>query len=209
MRYRTLTKNKEFTRAYTRGKSFVHPLLVLYVVKTRTGQTRVGITSSKKIGNAVTRNRARRVIRAAMQQLLPQNVGSWDLVFVARGKTAQSKSWQLEKVMKKQLEAAGVLQATQAEQPEWFPKGWFFSFASTKNFFHLFWEITVGLFPVVASMPLKQLLFMVLSKVQCWLCGEFCAAIPLEAVGETLCPQKENGSHSCFPFCLSSCSLFS
>ena len=118
MRYRTLTKNKEFTRAYTRGKAFVHPLLVLYVVKTRTGQTRVGITSSKKIGNAVTRNRARRVIRAAMQQLLPQNVGSWDLVFVARGKTAQSKSWQLEKVMKKQLEAAGVLQATQAEQPE-------------------------------------------------------------------------------------------
>ena len=118
MRYRTLTKNKEFTRAYTRGKSFVHPLLVLYVVKNRTGQTRVGITSSKKIGNAVTRNRARRVIRAAMQQLLPQNVGSWDLVFVARGKTAQSKSWQLEKVMKKQLEAAGVLQATQAEQPE-------------------------------------------------------------------------------------------
>ena len=118
MRYRTLTKNKEFTRAYTRGKSFVHPLLVLYVIKTLTGQTRVGITSSKKIGNAVTRNRARRVIRAAMQQLLPQNVGSWDLVFVARGKTAQSKSWQLEKVMKKQLEAAGVLQATQAEQPE-------------------------------------------------------------------------------------------
>ncbi len=118
MRYRTLTRNKEFTRAYTRGKSFVHPLLVTYVVKKRAGQTRVGITSSKKIGNAVTRNRARRVIRAAMQQQLPKDAGSWDIVFVARGKTAASKSWQLEKVMKKQLEAAGVLQSTQTECAE-------------------------------------------------------------------------------------------
>lgn len=117
MRYRTLTRNKEFTRAYTRGKSFVHPLLVTYVVKTRTRKTRVGITSSKKIGNAVTRNRARRVIRAAMYNQLPKDVGSWDIVFVARSKTAQSKSWQVEKVMRKHLEAAGVLESCPQEQP--------------------------------------------------------------------------------------------
>ena len=29
MRYRTITKNKEFTRVYSRGKSYVHPQLVL------------------------------------------------------------------------------------------------------------------------------------------------------------------------------------
>lgn len=110
MRYRVLNKNREFTRAYTRGKSFVHPLLVTYVVKTRGKKLRVGITSSKKIGNAVARNRARRVIRAAMAAQLPPDAGSWDIVFVARGRTAGCKSWQLEKVMRRQLVAAGVLQ---------------------------------------------------------------------------------------------------
>ena len=42
MRYRTLTKNKEFSRIYARGKSYVHPNLVLYVAKNRLGYTRIG-----------------------------------------------------------------------------------------------------------------------------------------------------------------------
>lgn len=109
MRYTTLCRNSEFGRAYAWGKAFVHPLLVTYVFKTRTRRLRVGVTSSKKIGNAVTRNRARRVIRAAMQQCLPNDAGSYDIVFVARGRTASSKSWQVQKVMQQQLRAAGVL----------------------------------------------------------------------------------------------------
>lgn len=116
MKYRVLNRNNEFTRAYARGKAFVHPLLVTYVFRTRSKKLRVGVTSSKKIGNAVTRNRARRVIRAAMAQVLPPEAGSWDIVFVARGRTAASKSWQVQKIMKKQLEAAGVLPAEESEQ---------------------------------------------------------------------------------------------
>lgn len=87
MRYHPLTRNNEFARAYTRGKSFVHPHVVLYVNKNRLGRTRVGITASKKIGNAVTRNRARRVLRAALYEVLPPDVGGYDLVLVARGQT--------------------------------------------------------------------------------------------------------------------------
>ena len=41
MRYHPLTRNNEFARAYTRGKSFVHPHVVLYVNKNRLGRTRV------------------------------------------------------------------------------------------------------------------------------------------------------------------------
>ena len=47
MRYRTLTKNKEFSRIYARGKSYVHPNLVLYVAKNRLGYTRIGLTATK------------------------------------------------------------------------------------------------------------------------------------------------------------------
>ena len=45
---------------YARGKSYVNQALVLYVLKTRSKRTRVGLTATKKIGHAVQRNRARR-----------------------------------------------------------------------------------------------------------------------------------------------------
>ena len=87
MRYKALTRNNEFARAYSRGKSFVHPQLVLYVNKNRVGHTRVGITATKKIGNAVVRNRARRVLRAALCAVMPLDIGGYDIVLVARGQT--------------------------------------------------------------------------------------------------------------------------
>ena len=97
MRYHPLTRNNEFARAYTRGKSFVHPHVVLYVNKNRLGRTRVGITASKKIGNAVTRNRARRVLRAALYEVLPPE-------------TPRLKSTQVAKTLERQLRAAGLVQ---------------------------------------------------------------------------------------------------
>ena len=68
----------------------------------------MGITASKKIGNAVERNRARRVIRAAAEMLGEFETG-YDLVFVARTRTVFRKSTEICRVMKKQLKSAGVL----------------------------------------------------------------------------------------------------
>lgn len=105
----TLKKNSDFRRLYGRGKSFANPALVTYVFKNRAGNCRIGITTSKKIGNAVIRNRSRRVIRAAYAQLEPEISGNWDFVFVARSRTHKLKSYDILRVMKKQLAAAGVL----------------------------------------------------------------------------------------------------
>lgn len=52
------------------------------------GHLRVGFTASRKVGNAVIRNRARRRLRAAAAQLLPLlGRGGHDYVLVARGAT--------------------------------------------------------------------------------------------------------------------------
>lgn len=107
--YISLNRNTDFRRLYMRGKSFTHPALVTYVMRNRAGICRFGITTSKKIGNAVERNRAKRVIRAAFSALSEEVLGNWDIVFVARGRTKWIKSTELEKVMKKQLCAAGVI----------------------------------------------------------------------------------------------------
>ena len=47
MRYRPIRRNSEFGRVYARGKSYVNPALVLYVLKTRGKKTRVGLTATK------------------------------------------------------------------------------------------------------------------------------------------------------------------
>lgn len=110
MRYRAINKNKEFLRVYGKGKSFVHPQVVLYIGKNRTGHTRVGLTATKKIGKAVQRNRARRVMRAALWQVLPYDIGPYDIVLVARGQTPKLKSTQLAATLEKLFAKSGILE---------------------------------------------------------------------------------------------------
>lgn len=105
----SITRNNDFRRAYRRGKSQVSPLLVTYVLRNRLGETRVGITTSKKVGNAVTRSRARRVLREAYRGISGRVKPGYDLVFVARGRTPGAKSTQVQRQMVRQLEAAGLL----------------------------------------------------------------------------------------------------
>lgn len=106
-----INENRDFKRIYAKGKSAISPILVTYVYKNRGKKLRVGITASKKTGNAVQRNRSRRIIRAALQALLPQidknrNV---DLIFVSRGKTPYVKSTAIQKTMLMHLKEAGLL----------------------------------------------------------------------------------------------------
>ena len=105
----TIKSNCDFRRVYGKGKSFQGPALVSYVLKNRAGICRIGITTSKKIGNAVERNRSRRVIRAAYSMIEDKVQGNYDFVFVARSKTKYIKSTKLADMMLLQLTEAGVI----------------------------------------------------------------------------------------------------
>ena len=70
----SLKDNRDFRRLYARGKSFVGPALVTYVMKNRCGGIRVGITTSKKIGNAVRRSRSRRMRKPVKCFIVPTSV---------------------------------------------------------------------------------------------------------------------------------------
>ena len=73
-------------------------------------QIRVGITTSKKIGNAVQRNRARRLIRESVRHLTEDIKDGYEpFVFVARAKTPFVKCPEVQRSMRKQLKEAGVL----------------------------------------------------------------------------------------------------
>lgn len=95
----TLNENRDFHRLYKKGKSFVSPELVIYILKNKKDNLRYGITTGKKIGNAVKRSRARRVIRAAFRECANDLKSGYDIVFVARGKTPFVKSTQVKSAM--------------------------------------------------------------------------------------------------------------
>lgn len=109
MKSKALKQNKDFRRLYYRGKSTAQPTIVAYAMKNRLGQTKVGITTGKKIGGAVERNRARRVIRAAFSEFENDLCGNYNIVFVARTKTTQVKMQIVRNDMEKALKTLGVI----------------------------------------------------------------------------------------------------
>jgi ribonuclease P protein component len=82
-RYR-LTRSEDFQKVRRSGKSYAHPLLVLVVRANDGREVRVGIAAGRAVGSAVKRNRAKRLLRAAMQFFVDSLPGGWDLVLIAR-----------------------------------------------------------------------------------------------------------------------------
>lgn len=108
-----IKENHIFRRAYRRGTSLVSPYVVVYLMKNRCNQVRIGITTGKKIGGAVPRNRAKRVIMSAFRSCLPKIAPGHDFIIVARSRILDIKSTQLELSLMKILNTAGVLMANQ------------------------------------------------------------------------------------------------
>ncbi len=79
-----LTRSTDFKRVRRFGKSYAHPLVVLIVQPNQGDQLRIGVTAGKSIKRAVRRNRAKRLLRAAMQRLLPDLPSGYDLLLIAR-----------------------------------------------------------------------------------------------------------------------------
>lgn len=111
MKQTVLRQNTQFRTLYYRGASKVDPLLIVFARKNKLPYTRTGITTGKKVGKAVQRSRCRRVIRVAYRTLKSRVKPGYDLVFVARAKTAFVKSQAVTKAMEKLLTELGVMDA--------------------------------------------------------------------------------------------------
>lgn len=79
-----LTKSTDFKRVRRYGKSYAHPLIVLIALPNEVEGTHFGVAAGRAVGQAVQRNRAKRLIRAALQPYLERVSPGWDVVLLAR-----------------------------------------------------------------------------------------------------------------------------
>ena len=80
-----LSDNKDFVVVYKKGKSTANRFFVLYVYKRMdSGPFRLGVSISKKIGNAVTRNRIKRLVKAVFLDFECDLPVGYDLVVISR-----------------------------------------------------------------------------------------------------------------------------
>jgi len=80
----SLKKNKEFNYVYRRGKSVANKNLVLVFVKKKTPGLKVGFSISKKIGNAVIRNKTKRRLKEAFSSVFDDIEKNTLMIFIAR-----------------------------------------------------------------------------------------------------------------------------
>ena len=87
MRVATLKSAREFRRVHSGGKASADGLFVLKAVtRPDSGATLIGVTVSRKVGKAVTRNRIRRRVLEIWRDLYTRGLVSpgFEIVFIAR-----------------------------------------------------------------------------------------------------------------------------
>ena len=123
MKFLRLKENYLFTGAYSAGKKAVCKRIVMYVMpdkraelykrKNPSGEkiNRVGYTVSKKYGNAVLRNRAKRIMREAYYKLIRENSaeGGYIVVVCARDAARTAKMQDIYKDMLYAARQTGLL----------------------------------------------------------------------------------------------------
>lgn len=79
-----LKKNKNFQKIYRSGKSFANRQLVLYILPNGGKARRVGFAAGKRLGNAVVRNRIKRLLREAYRLNQHKLADGYDIIIVGR-----------------------------------------------------------------------------------------------------------------------------
>lgn len=108
-----LRKKTDFNSIYNRGKSVGDRFVVLFYKPNGLGYNRTGFLASKKVGNSVKRNRARRLMKESYRHLLaegriPDGSEHYDFIMIARNTISGKKCAEVEKSLSSAFRRTGI-----------------------------------------------------------------------------------------------------
>ncbi len=115
-RYR-LRSRQSFQQVRQRGQSCKHPLAVLLYRPNGLTYSRFGFTASRRIGNAVRRNRARRLMREVIRLRMDRIAAGWDIILIARRPIITASFHEVAEACETLLQQAQLLLPPQDQSP--------------------------------------------------------------------------------------------
>ena len=104
-----LSRPEDFAALQGEGTVRSHPLLVVRIRRTGLVETRFGISTGRKLGGAVVRNRVRRRLRESLRAMAPSFQPGWDVLIIARPPVISADFQALAGALQNLLRRGGVL----------------------------------------------------------------------------------------------------
>lgn len=101
-----LTHSADFDRVRKQGRSWAQPLFIFSAVRNGLDHTRFGFIVSRRVGNAVVRNRVKRQLREVVRRHLGELPQGWDIVLVARAPIVEAHFTDIEDAFTQALRRA-------------------------------------------------------------------------------------------------------
>jgi ribonuclease P protein component len=104
-----LSKPEDFAALQDAGAARSHSLFVVRIRRTDLEETRFGLSTGRKLGGAVVRNRVRRRLREALRVMAPSFQPGWDVLIIARPPLVAADREALASALHNLLRRGGVL----------------------------------------------------------------------------------------------------
>jgi ribonuclease P protein component len=104
-----LTRPQDFATLQSDGTLRSHPLLSVRFLRTDLDMTRFGLSTGRKLGGAVVRNRVRRRLREALRVMAPAFQPGWDVLIIAKPGLVEADHAALVGAVRRLLVRGGVL----------------------------------------------------------------------------------------------------
>jgi ribonuclease P protein component len=104
-----LSNPQDFSAIQERGTSRSHPLLTVRSLRTDLETTRFALSTSRRLGGAVVRNRVRRRLRGALRVMAPSFQRGWDVLIIARPALVEADHDALVGALRRLLSRSGVI----------------------------------------------------------------------------------------------------